>query len=114
MASRNSIAILLALNLIFFNLVTAQNITTCPVDTLQLGVCANVLGLIDLNLGRVPTQPCCSLLGNLVALEVGACLCTALDLNLLNLIHLTIPISLSLLVNTCNINGTIPSGWSCP
>ncbi|KAG9157819.1 hypothetical protein Leryth_000002 [Lithospermum erythrorhizon] len=74
MASRNTIAMLLAINLTFFSLVTSQtNITTttCPIDTLQLGVCANVLGLIDLNLGKVPTQPCCSLLGDLVALEVG-------------------------------------------
>ncbi|KAG9158021.1 hypothetical protein Leryth_000188 [Lithospermum erythrorhizon] len=118
MVSRNTtIALLLALNLIFLSLVTSKNITTasCPIDTLQLGACANVLGLIDLDVGRVPRQPCCSVLGNLLALEVGACLCTAaLDLNLLNLTHLNIPISLRLLVNDCNINGSVPSGWSCP
>ncbi|KAG9160636.1 hypothetical protein Leryth_025297 [Lithospermum erythrorhizon] len=116
MASRNSTALLLALNLIFFSLFSAQSnaTTTCPIDALQLGVCANVLGVLPINLGKVPTKPCCGLIGNLVALEVGACLCTALNLNVLNILPLNVPIALSLLVDACNLSGTIPSGWKCP
>ncbi|GAA0187128.1 hypothetical protein LIER_34416 [Lithospermum erythrorhizon] len=114
MASRNSTALLLALNLIFFSLSSAQTTTTCPIDALQFGACANVLGLLPINLGKVPTKPCCGLIGNLVALEVGACLCTALNLNVLNIVPLDLPMALSFVVDACNLNGAIPSGWNCP
>ncbi|KDP25658.1 hypothetical protein JCGZ_20814 [Jatropha curcas] len=106
MASRAtaSIALLLSLNLVFFSMVSA---TTCPIDALQLKVCANVLGIIQIP----PNEPCCSLLGNLVALEAGVCLCTAIKANILGL-NLNIPLDLSLYLNNCGLNA--PGGLQCP
>ncbi|KAK8963772.1 hypothetical protein KSP40_PGU010897 [Platanthera guangdongensis] len=84
---------------------------TCPIDTLKLGVCANVLdGLINIMLGRPPKKPCCSLLKGLVDAEVALCLCTALRANILG-IHLSLPIDLSLLVNYCGKR--VPKGFQC-
>ncbi|KAJ3680523.1 hypothetical protein LUZ60_016801 [Juncus effusus] len=75
--------------------------TSCPIDTLKLGVCANLLGgLINLELGKPPKKPCCSLLSGLADLEAAVCLCTAIKANILG-INLNIPIDLSLLVNYC-------------
>ncbi|KAG9160639.1 hypothetical protein Leryth_025295 [Lithospermum erythrorhizon] len=79
-------------------------------------VCANqILGVLPINLGKVPTKAIfVVLLEILFALRIGACLCTALNLNVLNILPLNVPIALSLLVDACNLSGTIPSGWKCP
>ncbi|MBA0813566.1 hypothetical protein Gohar_027404 [Gossypium harknessii] len=70
---------------------------TC--NPLNLGVCVNLLGgLVNLDLGNVPTQPCCSLIHGLADLESAVCLCTAVRANVLD-IKLNLPISLSLLLN---------------
>ncbi|KAG9452370.1 hypothetical protein H6P81_005274 [Aristolochia fimbriata] len=131
MASKSSAsaALFLALNLLFFSLVSActcnrcgcgQTPTTpttpttpstpssrakCPRDTLKLGVCADVLGLVNIVVGSPPTLPCCTLLQGLVDLEAAVCLCTAIKANILGL-NLNIPVSLSLLLNTCEIHIT--------
>jgi hypothetical protein len=81
------------------------------VDALKLGVCANVLGLLNVTLGSPPVQPCCSLIQGLVDLEAAVCLCTALRLTLLG-INLNLPINLSLVLNNCGRNA--PSGFQCP
>ena len=122
-----STAIFFSLNLLFFALVsshTSKDYSTTnsrnpvvilhPGDTfpsgnnpqgrcnpLNLGVCANLLGLVDVELGNVPTQPCCSLIQGLVDLEVAVCLCTAIKANVLGIINLNLPINLSLLLNNC-------------
>lgn len=84
----------------------------CPTDTLKLGVCANVLnGLINLQLGKPPKKPCCSLLEGLADLEAAVCLCTVLRANILG-IKLVLPIHLSLLLNYCG--KSVPSGFICP
>ena len=70
-------------------------------NPLNLGVCVNLLGLVDVKLGNVPTQPCCSLIQGLVDLEVALCLCTAIKANVLGIINLDLPINLSLLLNNC-------------
>ncbi|XVF24508.1 hypothetical protein REPUB_Repub13aG0134100 [Reevesia pubescens] len=70
-------------------------------NLLNLGVCAKMLGLVDLELGNVPTQPCCSLIAGLVDLEVALCLCIAIRANVLGIINLDLPISLSVLLNNC-------------
>jgi hypothetical protein len=81
------------------------------VDTLKLGVCANVLnGLINVNLGTPPRTPCCTLIQGLADLEAAVCLCTALRANILG-INLNLPINLSLLVNYCGRR--VPSGFQC-
>ncbi|CAN0839421.1 Lipid transfer protein EARLI 1 [Linum grandiflorum] len=86
-------------------MVSAQT-AKCPVDTLKLGVCANVL------VGNPPVQPCCSLINGLVDLEAALCLCTTIKINALNIVNLNVPLSLSLLLNVCNRKA--PSGFQCP
>ena len=128
MASRNSLAIFLALNILFFALTeaarsgcppgpykpkptpTAPAIQTCPKDTVKLGVCVNALNLLNVTLGAPPVKPCCSLIAGLVDLEAAVCLCTALKANILG-INLNIPISLSLLLNVCSKK--VPPGFQC-
>ncbi|KAJ7944756.1 putative 14 kDa proline-rich protein DC2.15 [Quillaja saponaria] len=129
------VALLLSLNLLFFTMVTSNHVPcppppspkghkhppavkppsskpgTCPMDTLKLGVCANVLkGLVNVVLGKPPKEPCCSLINGLVDLEAAVCLCTALKANILG-INLNVPIDLSLLLNYCGKG--VPSGFKC-
>ncbi|KAB2001877.1 hypothetical protein ES319_D11G026300v1 [Gossypium barbadense] len=110
MASKRSasMALFLALNILFFSLVSAT--CRCPRDALKLGVCANVLSLVNVTVGSPPVMPCCSLLNGLVDLEAAACLCTAIRANVLGL-NLNIPVSLSLLLNVCSRN--VPTGFQC-
>ncbi|GJN02115.1 hypothetical protein PR202_ga19437 [Eleusine coracana subsp. coracana] len=82
----------------------------CPVNTLKFGVCANVLGLVSGEAGKVPAEPCCSLLGGLADLEAAVCLCTAIKANVLGMV-LDIPINLSGLINYCG--KCVPSGYKC-
>ncbi|KAE8697602.1 pEARLI1-like lipid transfer protein 1 [Hibiscus syriacus] len=123
MASKRSasVALFLALNILFFSLGSACNSCPstnpnpnprprpnptpsargkCPRDALKLGVCANVLNLVNVVVGSPPVKPCCSLLQGLADLEAAVCLCTALRANVLGL-NLNIPVSLSLLLNVC-------------
>ncbi|CAN0842129.1 Putative lipid-binding protein AIR1 [Linum grandiflorum] len=110
--TNSALAIFLALNLLTFSMVSAQT-AKCPVDTLKLGVCANVLrSLLNLNVGNPPVQPCCSLIDGLVDLEAALCLCTTIKLNALNIVNLNVPLSLNLLLNVCKKNA--PSGFQCP
>ncbi|XP_074262943.1 putative lipid-binding protein AIR1B [Silene latifolia] len=117
----SAITLFLFLNIIFFSLVTATNNpnnypnyphATCPINTLKLGVCANLLnGLLGIVIGHPPKEPCCSLIRGLADLEAAVCLCTALRANILG-IRLNVPISLSLLLNECGCK--LPSGFTCP
>ncbi|KAL3849085.1 hypothetical protein ACJIZ3_010967 [Penstemon smallii] len=113
MASRA--VLFLVLNIMFFTIVSSTFFppppATCPIDTLKLGVCANLLnGLLGLVVVTPPNAPCCSLIGNLADLESAVCLCTAIKANLLGL-NLNVPLSLSLLLNDCGKN--VPSGFIC-
>ncbi|KAL4352788.1 hypothetical protein GQ457_06G033130 [Hibiscus cannabinus] len=127
MASKRSasMALFFALNILFFSLGNACNSCPstnpnptpspsargrCPRDALKLGVCANVLNLVNATVGSPPVQPCCSLLQGLVDLEAAVCLCTAIRANILG-INLNVPISLSLLLNVCSRN--VPTGFQC-
>ncbi|KAK9052317.1 hypothetical protein SSX86_028946 [Deinandra increscens subsp. villosa] len=84
---------------------------TCPIDTLKLGACANVLnGLLNLVIGSTPNTQCCSLIGGLADLDAAVCLCTAIKANVLG-INLNVPVSLSLLLNYCDKK--VPSGFQC-
>ncbi|XP_040987520.1 14 kDa proline-rich protein DC2.15-like [Juglans microcarpa x Juglans regia] len=84
---------------------------SCPIDALKLGVCAKLLnGTVGAVVGTPPDTPCCSLLGGLLDLEAAVCLCTAIKANILG-INLNVPVSLSLLVNTCGKK--LPSGFKC-
>ncbi|KAI9118181.1 hypothetical protein K1719_010513 [Acacia pycnantha] len=83
----------------------------CPLDTLKLGVCADVLGLVNVGVGSPPTSNCCPLLAGLADLEAALCLCTAIKANVLG-INLNVPLSLSLILSSCQ--KSVPSGFQCP
>ena len=89
---------------------TPGSIGQCPINALKLGVCADVLGLVQAQVGTPPALPCCSLLKGLVDLEAAVCLCTAVKANVLG-IKLNLPINLSLILNYCGKN--VPSGFQC-
>lgn len=124
MASK--VAMLLCLNIIFFTVVSSTYVPcpppphkdhshkhphpTCPRDTIKFGVCADVLGLINVELGKPPKTPCCSLIDGLANLEAAVCLCTALKANVLG-INLNLPINLSLVLNYCGKG--VPKGFVC-
>nr|XP_017225128.1 PREDICTED: 14 kDa proline-rich protein DC2.15-like [Daucus carota subsp. sativus] len=117
-----SLTLLLALNLVFFAVVSATGVTPIPgstastyypvskCDPLKLGICANVLNLVDVVVGSPPTLPCCSLVEGLVDLEAALCLCTAIKANMLG-IKLNVPMALSLVLNNCGKD--LPSGFEC-
>ncbi|XP_058104554.1 14 kDa proline-rich protein DC2.15-like [Magnolia sinica] len=132
------VALFLSVNLLFFSFATATNSSpclctscscnpnpnpnpnptptptpssgTCPRDALKLGVCANLLGLVNVVVGSPPTLPCCSLIQGLADLEAALCLCTAIRANVLG-INLNIPITLSLILNDCGRR--VPTGFVC-
>uniref|UniRef100_A0ACD5WUT8 Uncharacterized protein n=1 Tax=Avena sativa TaxID=4498 RepID=A0ACD5WUT8_AVESA len=85
---------------------------TCPINTLKLGVCANVLNLLKLHLGVPANEQCCSLLARLADLDAAVCLCTAIRANILGIINLNLPVDLVLLLNQCG--KTNPPGFTCP
>ncbi|CAL5198012.1 unnamed protein product [Lathyrus oleraceus] len=127
MASK--IAMILTLNILFFTSVTSNYVPcpppsptadnhhhshpknpTCPRDTIKLGVCADILGLINVQLGKPPKTPCCSLIDGLANLEAAVCLCTALKANVLG-ISLNLPINLSLILDYCGKG--VPKEFVC-
>ncbi|NBH76565.1 hypothetical protein D3Z29_11995, partial [Rodentibacter pneumotropicus] len=59
---------------------------TCPIDTLKLGACVDLLGgLVHVGLGDPAVNECCPIISGLVELEAAVCLCTTLKLKALNL-----------------------------
>ncbi|KAI7994867.1 hypothetical protein LOK49_LG11G02374 [Camellia lanceoleosa] len=120
-----SLALFFLLNLLFFAFASAQcappppppptpspSTGTCPIDVLKLRVCVDLLpGLINVTIGRPPVNPCCSLIGGLVNLEVSFCFALMLKANVGGL-PVSIPVALSLLLNNCG--KTTPPGFRCP
>ncbi|KAF7051399.1 hypothetical protein CFC21_059642, partial [Triticum aestivum] len=84
---------------------------TCSINTLKLKACANVLNLLELNLGAPASENCCPLLGGLADLDAAICLCTAIKANVLG-IKLNIPVDLVLLLNQCG--KTCSADFTCP
>ncbi|XP_055802322.1 36.4 kDa proline-rich protein-like [Solanum dulcamara] len=83
---------------------------TCPINTLKLGACVDLLGgLVHIGLGDPAVNECCPILNGLAELEAAACLCTTLKVKLLNL-KIYVPLALQLLV-TCGKNP--PPGYTC-
>ncbi|KAJ6295444.1 hypothetical protein OIU76_027473 [Salix suchowensis] len=108
MASKKLIAINLILSLLFFSTFSSAcgpckpkpkptPPASCPRDTLKLGACADILGLVNVAVGTPPYTKCCPLLGGLADLDVALCLCTAIKANVLG-INLNIPVALSVLM----------------
>ncbi|VAI92432.1 unnamed protein product [Triticum turgidum subsp. durum] len=110
----SKLALFLALNLVL--LAAAQGCGpygggSCSINTLKLGVCANVLNLLKLKIGVPANEECCPLLGGLADLDAAVCLCTAIRANILG-IKLNVPIDLTLLLNQCGKK--CPSDFTCP
>lgn len=82
----------------------------CPYDTLKLGACADLLGLVNIVVGTPPYTKCCAVLEGLADLEAAACLCTVIKASVLG-INLTVPVALSALVSSCGRK--IPPGFQC-
>ncbi|KAL2928312.1 14 kDa proline-rich protein DC2.15 [Bienertia sinuspersici] len=83
----------------------------CPLNTLKLGVCADVLGLVHAVLGNPPSGPkCCALIKGLANLEAAACLCTAIKAKVLGL-NLNVPVTLSLILSACQKE--VPADFKC-
>ncbi|KNA05371.1 hypothetical protein SOVF_190960 [Spinacia oleracea] len=133
----SSIALLLCLNIVFFTMVSSQNVrsppprprspppsrsppsmmasppvsppsNSCPIDTLKLKVCANVLN--DLLKVTNDTPQCCSLIEGLVDLEAAVCLCTVIKANVLG-IKVNATLNINVLLNNCGKK--IPEGFEC-
>lgn len=84
--------------------------TTCPIDTIKLGACVDLLGgLVHIGIGNPVFNECCPIIQGLVEIEAAVCLCTTLKLKLLNL-NLYVPLALQLLL-TCG--KTPPPGYTC-
>ncbi|KAL0693168.1 hypothetical protein Bca4012_060348 [Brassica carinata] len=83
----------------------------CPRDTVKFGVCGSWLGLVHEVIGTQPSQECCSLVKGLADLEAAICLCTALKTSLLGVAPVKIPVTLTLLLNSCG--KTPPQGFIC-
>ncbi|KAL1191365.1 14 kDa proline-rich protein DC2.15 [Cardamine amara subsp. amara] len=114
MATKTSttLALFLVINLLFLNLVTPVFAdSTCPRDSLKLSTCANILNIINLNLGAPAMRPCCSILFGLLDLDVAVCLCTVLKLSILG-ININTPIHLNLALDACG--SILPDGFRCP
>ena len=89
---------------------TPPAVERCPKDALKLGVCADLLGLVNVVVGTPASSKCCALLEGLADLEAALCLCTAIKANVLG-INLNVPLSLSLLLSACQ--KTVPPGFQC-
>ncbi|GJM96416.1 hypothetical protein PR202_ga13247 [Eleusine coracana subsp. coracana] len=84
----------------------------CPTRALaDLKVCADVLVLLKLKINVPANQQCCPLLGNLVNLDLAACLCAAIRLSVLG-IPINLPLDVPLVLNYCGRNATAP-GANC-
>ncbi|RZS11440.1 hypothetical protein BHM03_00042764 [Ensete ventricosum] len=83
---------------------------TCPVDTLKIGSCVDLLGgLVHIGVGDPVANKCCPLLQGLVEMEAAVCLCTTIKMKLLDM-NVYLPLALQLLL-TCG--KTPPPGYTC-
>ncbi|GMY29273.1 14 kDa proline-rich protein DC2.15-like [Fagus crenata] len=123
MASNKLSAAILVISLLFFSTLSSACNTCgrfftpsppppapCPRDTLKLGVCVDLLKLINLQLGSPLSSQCCALISGLTDLEAALCLCTTIKANVLG-INLNVPISLSLILSACQ--KSVPAGFKC-
>lgn len=115
-SNKSRAAILLAAVILFaagVDVASAQSRgNPCPTKALaDLKVCADVLVLLKLKINVPSNQQCCPLLGNLVNLDLAACLCAAIRLNVIG-IPINLPLDVPLVLNYCGRNATAP-GANC-
>lgn len=117
-SSRALPALLLAATLLFSSSAGVvrgqqQRGNPCPTNALaDLKVCADVLVLLKLKINVPQSQQCCPLLGNLVNLDVAACLCAAIRLSVLG-IPVNLPLDVPLVLNYCGRNASAVPGSNC-
>ncbi|XP_006661670.1 cortical cell-delineating protein-like [Oryza brachyantha] len=85
---------------------------TCPINALDLAVCADVLQYVLRITTNAPSSQCCPLLARLVDLDAAVCLCTAIKANVLGVVAVDVPLDITLVLNYCN--KTCPPGFTCP
>ncbi|CAN6294360.1 unnamed protein product [Urochloa humidicola] len=91
---------------------TDANSNRCPVNALDLQVCASILdGLVKVSIPE-DREKCCQLLDGLADIDAAACLCTVLKLDVLG-VPLQVPIDISLSLNRCG-RKNCPPGLTCP
>ncbi|RZR79098.1 hypothetical protein BHM03_00004699 [Ensete ventricosum] len=84
---------------------------TCPIDTLKLDACVDLLGgLVHVIIGGDVTYQCCPVLEGLADLDAALCLCTTIKAKALG-INILLPIALEVLVD-CGKH--VPSDYQCP
>ncbi|CAL9130971.1 unnamed protein product [Musa textilis] len=84
---------------------------TCPIDTLKLDACVDLLGgLVHVIIGGDVTSQCCPVLQGLADLDAALCLCTTIRAKALG-INILLPIALEVLVD-CGKH--VPSDYQCP
>ncbi|XP_057999333.1 36.4 kDa proline-rich protein-like [Hevea brasiliensis] len=87
------------------------NQQTCPIDTLKLGACVNVLGgLVHIGLGNDAKDACCPVLQGLLDVEAAVCLCLAVNAGPHH-INATLGIVVQALAGC---GKTPPPGFMCP
>ncbi|XP_057999458.1 36.4 kDa proline-rich protein-like [Hevea brasiliensis] len=87
------------------------NQQTCPIDTLKLGACVNVLGgLVHIGLGNDAKDACCPVLQGLLDVEAAVCLCLAINAGPHD-INATLGIVVQALAGC---GKTPPPGFTCP
>ncbi|CAH8383541.1 unnamed protein product [Eruca vesicaria subsp. sativa] len=85
---------------------------TCPIDTLKLGACVDMLGgCIHMGVGKIQAkETCCPVLGGLFSMDAAICLCITIEAKFLN-IDLIIPIAIEILLDC---GRPPPPGFKCP
>ncbi|MBA0692342.1 hypothetical protein Goari_009913, partial [Gossypium aridum] len=59
------------------------------------------VNLVNVEIGSVPTEPCCGLIRGLADLEAALCICNGIRANVLGIIDINLPISLTILLHNC-------------
>ncbi|KAL0718995.1 hypothetical protein Bca4012_068318 [Brassica carinata] len=84
---------------------------TCPIDTLKLGACVDILGgCIHMGIGKsYAKETCCPVLGGLFSMDAAICLCTTIEAKFFNM-DLIIPIAMEILLDC---GKPPPPGFKC-
>ncbi|VFQ62975.1 unnamed protein product [Cuscuta campestris] len=82
----------------------------CPIDTMKLGACVEILGgLIHIHIGDPAIGQCCPMLGGLLGLEAAMCMCSTFCMKMMNL-TIFMPVAIEL-IGMCGMS--IPPGYKC-
>lgn len=93
------------------HVVTPPKPEACPIDTLKLGACVDILGgCIHMGIGKsYAKETCCPVLGGLFSMDAAICLCTTIEAKFFNM-DLIIPIAIEILLDC---GKPPPPGFKC-